>query len=62
MAFIRETRDVFSTKDEPLGHSDVVQHDIRTDGDPIKSQYRWNPMGLREETIKEEEKMKKLGL
>ena len=50
----------FFTKDNPVGQSAVVQHNIRTTGDPIKSQYRWIPEGLREEAIKEEDRMKKL--
>ena len=53
-------RDVFSTKDKPPDPSAVVQHDIRTTGNPIKSQYGWIPMGPREEAIKEEDRMKKL--
>ena len=60
--FLRDYQDVFSTKDKPLGQPDVVHHDIRTIGDPIKSQYRWIPMGLKEEAIKEEDRMKKLGV
>ena len=40
-------RDVFSTKDEPLGQSDFFQHDIQTTGEPIKSQYCIIPVGLR---------------
>ena len=47
-------------KDGPLGQSDVVQHDIVTVEDPIKTQYRWIPVGLREEAVKEEERMKQL--
>ena len=59
---LRDHCDVFSPKDEPLGQSEVVQHDIRTTGDPIKSQYRRIPVGLREEAIKEKDRMKKLGV
>ena len=40
-------RDVFSNKDEPLGQSDVIQHDIQTTGEPLKSQYCRIPVGLR---------------
>ena len=52
-------RDVFSTRDEPLGQPVVIQHDIQT---TIKSQYHRMPVGLREEAIQEEERMKKLGV
>ena len=31
-----EYRDVFSTQEEPLGQCDVVQHEIKTEGEPIK--------------------------
>ena len=36
---VEEYRDIFSTKNEPLGKTDVVLHDIKTIGDPIKQQY-----------------------
>ena len=55
-------RDIFSTKDEPLGQSDIVQLDIQTTGEPIMSQYRRITVELREEGIHEEERMKKLGV
>ena len=57
-----DDRDVFSTQDQPLEQSDVVQHDKRTTGDPIKSQNRQIPIDLQEKAIKEEDKMKKLGV
>ena len=38
-------RDVFTTQDESLGHSDIVQHDKQATGEPIKSQYRKIPVG-----------------
>ena len=57
-----EFRDVFATKDEPLGQTDVVQHHIKTEGDPIKCGYRRIPTGLKEEAVKEEERMKSLGV
>ena len=59
---IREYRDVFSTKDEPLGQTDIVKHEIKTSGEPIKMRYRRVPTGLKEEAIQEEERMKKLGV
>ena len=59
---LRDYCDVFSTKDESVGQSDVVQHNIRTPRDPIKSQYRRLLMGLREEAIKEKDRMKKQGV
>ena len=45
---VREYRDVFSTKDEPLGQTDVVEHEIKTTGPPIKMHYRRVPSGLKE--------------
>ena len=57
-----EYRDVFSTQEEPVGECDVVQHEIKTEGEPIKVPYRRIPVGLREETVKEENKMKELGV
>ena len=59
---VREYRDVFSTKDEPLGQTDVVEHEIKTTGPPIKMHYRRVPSGLKEEAVKEEERMKDLGV
>ena len=40
LQLILDYKDIFSTKDEPLGRTDVVRHDIKTSGPPIKSQYR----------------------
>ena len=57
-----EYTDIFASKDEPLGQTDVVQHEIKTSGPPIKSQYRRVPVGLKEEAIQEEERMKKMGV
>ena len=57
-----EFRDVFSTRNEPLGQTDVVQHSIKTEGDPIKCGYRRVPTGLKDEAIQEEERMKSLGV
>lgn len=62
MELIREYRDVFATKEEPLGRTDVVRHEIKTTGEPIKCRYRRTPMGLRDEVLKEEEKMKTMGV
>ena len=59
---LKKYRDVFSTKNEPLGQTDVVKHDIQVTSAPIKLQYRRIPMGLREEAVTEEERMKKLGV
>ena len=55
-------RDVFSTKDEPLGQTAVVEHDIKTSGTPIKSRYRRIPTGLKEEAVREEQRMKDLNV
>ena len=41
-----EFRDIFSTSKEPLGQTDVVTHDIKTTGRPIKMGYRRVPPGL----------------
>ena len=57
-----EYRDVFSTKSEPLGQTDVVQHEIKTSGPPIKTRYRRVPTGLKDEAIQEENRMKQLGV
>ena len=57
-----EFRDIFAAKDEPLGQTNVVQHTIKTEGEPIKCGYRRVPTGLKDEAIKEEERMKSLGV
>ena len=57
-----EYRDVFSTQEKPLGQCDIVQHEIKTEGEPIKVSYRRIPVGLREEAVKEENRMKELGV
>ena len=54
--------DIFSTKNEPLGQTDVVKHDIKTEGKPIKCGFRRIPTGLKDEAIKEEDRMKSLGV
>ena len=59
---VTEYRDVFSTKNEPLGRTEVVQHEIKTTASPIKQPYRRIPVGLRQEAIDEEERMKDLGV
>ena len=59
-ALLREYRDVFCLKGEPLGQTDVVEHEIVTEGRPIKSAYRRVPHGLRDEAVKEEERMKEM--
>ena len=51
-----EYRGVFSTEGELLGWCDVVQHEIKT-----KVPYRRIPVGLREEAVKEDNRMKALG-
>ena len=51
-------RDIFSTKDEPLGWTAVVRHDIKSSGLPIKFHYTQIPTGLKEEAIQEEQRMK----
>ena len=57
-----EYKDMFSTKEEPLGQCDLVQHEIKTEGEPIKVPYRSIPVGLREKAVKEETRMKELGV
>ena len=51
-------RDVFSNEDEPLRQSGVIQHDIQTTGEPIKTHYHRIPVGLGEEAIQGEDRMK----
>ena len=55
-----EYRDVFSTQEEPLGQCDLVQHGVKTEGEPIKVPYRCIPVGLREEAVKKETRTKDL--
>ena len=55
---LTEYRDVFSTQEEPLGQCDLVQHEIKTEGEPIKVP----SVGLRDEAVKEETRMKELGV
>jgi len=57
---LQEYQDVFSLQGEPLGQTDAVHHEVKTTGPPIKTRYRRVPMGLREEAVKEEERMKSL--
>lgn len=59
---IIDFRDIFSTKNEPLGQTDIVKHDIKTEGNPIKCGFRRVPTGLKDEAIKEEDRMKSLGV
>ena len=40
-----EYRDVFSTQEEPPGQCDLIQHEIKTEGEPIKVPYRCIPGG-----------------
>ena len=61
-ALLVEFQDIFSTAQEPLGCTDNVTHDIKTTGKPVKVGYRRIPPGLRDEAIKEEERMKELGV
>jgi hypothetical protein len=46
---LRKHRSVFQLKDEPLGRTDLVKHDIHTTGPPIRQGPRRFPIGLREE-------------
>ena len=61
-ALITEYRDIFSTQEQPLGQCNVVEHDIKTEGPPIKMRFRRIPAGLRDEAVAEEERMKKMGV
>ena len=55
--------DVFSTKNELLGHRTLSNKTFRRQGQPIKSQYRRIlPVRPREDSIQEEERKKKLGV
>ena len=51
-------------KGQKLGQTNVVKHEIKTTGSPIKSQFRRVPWGVKEEfeAIKEEERMKDMGM
>lgn len=57
-ALLQDIRDLFVLKGEKLGQTSVVRHDIKTTGHPIKSQFRRVPMGVKEEAMKEEQRMK----
>ena len=59
-ALVDEYQDVFSTPEVPFGQTDVVYHDIKTVGEPIKCAYRRIPTGLRQEAVAEEDRMKDL--
>lgn len=59
---IHEYQDIFSSENDPLGRTDLVKHEIRTTGEPIKCRYRRTPIGLRDEVLQEEERMKEMGV
>ena len=59
---IMDCRDIFSTKDEPPGQTDVVKHKVKTSGPPTKSYYTQVLAGLMEEAIQKEQRMKRLGV
>jgi transposase InsO family protein len=46
-------KDVFQLKGEPLGKTDLVQHEIKTEGQPIRQPPRRYPLGLRSEGEKQ---------
>ena len=56
-------QEVFGTKEEPFGRTDLVKHDIVTDGSqPIKQHMRRIPFHLRPEADKEVSKMLNAGV
>lgn len=59
---IADYRDVFALKGEPLGQTTVATHEIKTEGPPIRAKYRRVPPGWRDEAVREEERMKQLGV
>ena len=44
------------------GQCDLAQHEIKTEGEAVKVPFRRIPVGLREEAVKEEMRMKELGV
>ena len=61
-ALLADIRDLFVLKGQKLGQTNVVKHDIVTSGAPIKSQFRRVPWGVKEEAMKEEQRMKDMGV
>ena len=60
---VHDYQDIFATKDAAMGRTDVVLHDIDTgNAEPIKGKPRRTPLGLRDEAMKEEQKMKDMGV
>lgn len=59
---LKQYQDIFSLKGQPLGRTDITLHDIEVgEADPIKCRMRRPPLGLKQEAMEEEERMKKLG-
>ena len=52
-------RDAFQLSGDPLGRTNLVQHEIETQGPPIKQHPRRFPLGLRDEGRKQVEEMLK---
>ena len=61
-ALLYELRELFVLKGQKLGQTNAVKHDITTTGPPIKSQFRRVPWGVKDEAMKEEERMKEMGV
>ena len=62
-SLIHRYKHIFTLKGQPLGRTNVVLHDIDTgSAKPIKNRARRTPFGLRQEALKEEEKMKEMGV
>ena len=55
-------REIFSTKDKPLGQTETVRHDIKTLRPPFNSYYRRVPAGPKDEAFWEEQRMEQLGV
>lgn len=62
-SLLKENREVFATSGSPLGHTDWVQHEIKTTSDqPIKQRVRRTPFHLKEEADQEVKKMLSTGV
>ena len=60
---LMENQDVFATQGQPLGRTDLVQHDIQTgEAAPIKQHVRRPPIHQREAAQEEVDKMLKQGI
>ena len=61
-ALLSNLKQLFVLEGQKLGQTNVVKHEIKTTGPPIKSQFRRVPWGVKEEAMKEEQRMKDMGV